>query len=110
MTAIATFDFTGTTVLLTGGTSGIGHATAVLFRDAGADVTITGTKPDSTEYDTDLSGMRYVQAKLDDHQSVDHLAASFDRLDVLINNAGATFPGGLDEAKPDGFEASSRSI
>jgi NAD(P)-dependent dehydrogenase (short-subunit alcohol dehydrogenase family) len=25
---------------------------------------------------------------------------------VLINNAGANFPGGLDESKPDGFEAS----
>ncbi len=37
MTARISFDFTGTTVLITGGTSGIGHATAVLFRDAGAD-------------------------------------------------------------------------
>ncbi len=36
MTARATFDFTGTTVLITGGTSGIGYATASLFRDAGA--------------------------------------------------------------------------
>jgi 3-oxoacyl-[acyl-carrier protein] reductase len=25
---------------------------------------------------------------------------------VLVNNAGANFPGGLDESKPDGFEAS----
>ena len=35
MTARATFDFTGTEALITGGTSGIGHATALLFRDAG---------------------------------------------------------------------------
>src|SRR5205807_782468 len=27
-------------------------------------------------------------------------------LDVLINNAGANFPGGLDESKPDGLDAS----
>ena len=36
MTARVSFDFTGTEALITGGTSGIGYATAVLFRDAGA--------------------------------------------------------------------------
>ena len=34
MTARVSFDFTGTQALITGGTSGIGHATATLFRDA----------------------------------------------------------------------------
>ena len=57
MTARVSFDFTGTAVLITGGTSGIGHATASLFRDAGAQVTITGTKPAVDDYDTDLAGM-----------------------------------------------------
>ncbi|MGC1152534.1 MAG: SDR family NAD(P)-dependent oxidoreductase, partial [Mycobacterium sp.] len=55
MTARVSFDFTGTTVLITGGTSGIGFATASLFRDAGAQVTITGTKPAVANYDADLS-------------------------------------------------------
>ncbi|OBJ51693.1 hypothetical protein A9W95_21605 [Mycobacterium sp. 1423905.2] len=59
MTARVTFDFTDTAVLVTGGTSGFGHATATLFRDAGATVTITGTKADPSEYSTDLTGMRY---------------------------------------------------
>jgi 3-oxoacyl-[acyl-carrier protein] reductase len=106
MTARVSFDFTGTAALITGGTSGIGHATAVLFRDAGADVTITGTKPAATDYDGDLSGMAYHRLQITDHDSVDALAQSFTRLDALINNAGANFPGGLDESKPDGFEAS----
>ncbi len=106
MTARVTFDFTGTSVLVTGGTSGIGHATATLFRDAGADVTVTGTRAAAGDYDTDLTGMRYRQLRLDDPASIDEFAATFQELDVLINNAGANFPGGLDESKPDGFEAS----
>ena len=106
MTARVSFDFTGTTALITGGTSGIGHATASLFRDAGALVSITGTKPTAGDYDTDLSGLDYRQLRITDHDSVDALARSFTELDVLVNNAGANFPGGLDESKPDGFEAS----
>ena len=106
MTARVGFDFAGTNALITGGTSGIGHATAVLFRDAGAEVTITGTKAAATDYDADLSGMAYHRLRITDHGSVDALAGSFSRLDVLVNNAGANFPGGLDESKPEGFEAS----
>jgi 3-oxoacyl-[acyl-carrier protein] reductase len=106
MTARVSFDFTGTTALITGGTSGIGHATASLFRDAGAQVTITGTKPSATDYEVDLSGMAYHQLQFTDNDSVDALAHDFTQLDVLVNNAGANFPGGLDESKPDGFEAS----
>lgn len=106
MTARVNFDFTGTVVLVTGGTSGIGHATATLFRDAGAEVTVTGTKSAATEYGTDLSGMDYRQLQITDGDSVDALVANFERLDVLVNNAGANFPGGLDESKPDGFDAS----
>ncbi|MDP7706311.1 SDR family NAD(P)-dependent oxidoreductase [Mycobacterium sp. TY815] len=106
MTARVSFDFTGTTALITGGTSGIGHAIATLFRDAGAEVSITGTRGSAGEYDADLSGMTYHQLQITDPDSVDALAQRFTALDVLVNNAGANFPGGLDESKPDGFEAS----
>ncbi|WP_099039261.1 SDR family NAD(P)-dependent oxidoreductase [Mycobacterium neglectum] len=106
MTARATFDFTGTEALITGGTSGIGHATATLFRDAGAAVTVTGTKAGPGDYDTDLAGMTYRQLILTDASSIDELVSATTTLDVLVNNAGANFPGGLNEADPDGFEAS----
>jgi NAD(P)-dependent dehydrogenase (short-subunit alcohol dehydrogenase family) len=39
-----TFDFHGASVLVTGGTSGIGYAIAGAFREAGASVAITGTR------------------------------------------------------------------
>ncbi|WP_006245724.1 SDR family NAD(P)-dependent oxidoreductase [Mycolicibacterium tusciae] len=106
MTARATFDFAGTEALITGGTSGIGHATATLFRDAGATVTVTGTKAGPGEYGTDLTGMTYRQLLLTEASSIDELVSATSTLDVLVNNAGANFPGGLNEAEPDGFEAS----
>lgn len=106
MTNRCVYDFTGTTVLITGGTSGIGYATAVTFRDAGAVVTVTGTKPNPGDYDVDLSAMTYRQLVFSDDAALDEVGRVVSSLDVLINNAGANFPGGLDEAKPDGFSAS----
>jgi len=100
------FDFSGTRVLVTGGSSGIGAAIARGFTAAGADVVITGTRASASEYDGDLSAYEYRQLELTDKKTINALAASFDRLDVLVNNAGANFPGGKHEAAPDVFEES----
>jgi len=106
MTNRASFDFTGATAVVTGGTSGIGHAAATLLRGSGAEVTITGTKPSAGDYDVDLAGMAYRQLTATDSTMVDELANSFSTLDILVNNAGANFPGGLDESTVEGFTAS----
>ncbi len=100
-----TFDFSGTRVLLTGGTSGIGFATASAFADAGASVTVTGTRPTTADYDTALDRFAYRQVDLRDTDAVDRLARSIPSLDILVNNAGANFPDGRDEWDPDGFSA-----
>jgi 3-oxoacyl-[acyl-carrier protein] reductase len=103
MTRTTTFDYTGTTVLITGGSSGIGHATACAFRDAGAAVTVTGTR-EVAEVTVDLTGMDYRRLEMRDNDAVDALGASFETLDVLVNNAGANFPDGRNEWEPDAFE------
>jgi len=100
------FDFAGTSVLVTGGTSGIGHAVAKAFADAGATVTVTGTRASAGDYDTDLSAFAFQQLEMRDAEAVDALAAGLGSLDVLVNNAGANFPDGLDEWSPEGFSAS----
>lgn len=101
-----TFDFTDTSVLVTGGTSGIGHAIATAFASAGATVTVTGTRASADDYETDLAAFTFRQVETRDADAVDALAAELDVLDVLVNNAGANFPDGLDEWTPEGFSAS----
>ncbi len=99
------YDYSDAHILVTGGTSGIGAATATGYRDAGADVTITGTRGSAAEYDADLSGYRYMQLDVEDSANIDSVAASLPRLDILINNAGIALPSqGLDEWEPEIFD------
>ena len=92
----------GKTVLVTGGTQGIGQATAALFRDEGAKVTITGTREKASDYDgEDLAGMTYVRCRMGEKADIEALAKRFDALDVLVNNAGM---GRQDEYEQDAFE------
>jgi NAD(P)-dependent dehydrogenase (short-subunit alcohol dehydrogenase family) len=103
MTNTVSFDFAGAAVLVTGGTSGIGHAVASAFADAGAKVTVTGRKASASEYDADLDRFGYHQLETTDPGSVDAVVGALGALDVLVNNAGANFPGGRDEWEPDAY-------
>ena len=79
--------FDGYRILVTGGSSGIGNAIATAFRDAGAEVAATGTKPRDA-YESDLEGIEFHTVDVGDEEERLALAARFDRLDVLVNNAG----------------------
>lgn len=96
------FDFGGRRVLVTGGTSGIGFGVASAFVDAGAEVLVTGRQASASDYDRDLSRFDYRQAEMTDAASLDALADGIDRLDVLVNNAGANLVA-QDEWNPDTF-------
>jgi NAD(P)-dependent dehydrogenase (short-subunit alcohol dehydrogenase family) len=85
------YDYKGAAVLVTGGTSGIGAGIAAAYREAGAEVTITGTRAAAAEYQGGLSGYRYLQLSLTDKAQIAAVAAQLPRLDVLVNNAGANF-------------------
>jgi len=99
-----THDFSSAHILVTGGTSGIGAATAAAYREAGAQVTITGTRGDARDYDADLSGYRYLRMDVEDGESIDAVAAALPRLDILVNNAGMALPSlGIDEYEPENF-------
>lgn len=100
------YDYAGTRVLVTGGSSGIGAGIAAAFRAAGAQVAITGTRASADEYDRDLSGYEYHSLQMTDREGIERVAAAMTDLDVLVNNAGATFPGGRNEYIPEVFEES----
>lgn len=102
------FDFAGTRVLVTGGTSGIGLAVAAAFAGAGAAVTVTGTRAGPSAYETDLSTFTYRRLDVRDGDAIARLAATLDALDVLVNNAGANFARQPSEWSPDVFEDSVR--
>src|SRR5262245_34285637 len=79
------FDFTGARVLVTGGSNGIGLAVATAFADAGAQVTITGTRSAARDYDHDLARFAYRRLDVRDGDAIDRLPQGLDGLDVLVN-------------------------
>ena len=82
------FDYTNANVLITGGSSGIGLACAQAYRDAGAQVIVTGRKAQAADYDVNLEGMTYHQLDVANRDALYALASSLDKLDILVNNAG----------------------
>jgi NAD(P)-dependent dehydrogenase (short-subunit alcohol dehydrogenase family) len=79
--------------LITGGTSGIGAATAKRFHEEGATVIVTGSSPATVE--AARKAMPYVEAIVSDAGDakaaktlVDHIKEKHGRIDVLFVNAG----------------------
>ncbi len=75
----------GRIVIVTGAASGVGYATAELFRDLGDTVFGLDINPGAPE------GVTYVQCNVADRASVDaaiETCAQHDRIDVLANVAG----------------------
>lgn len=88
----------GKIVLITGGVSGIGLATARLFREQGARLAITGRDPDSLarareEFGNDALVVRSDAGKVSEIESlVEQVRQRFGRLDVLFVNAAIAKP------------------
>lgn len=82
----------GLSVLVTGGTQGIGKAVAEQFLRLGAKVTVTGTRSHISCYDDPPDGVTYLQADLTWPEARAEVAAHIEHLDVLVNNAGRGSP------------------
>jgi len=100
--------------LVTGGTSGIGKATAIAFAEAGAKVVLTGRREKegsdvvshieklggiASFFKADFSKEAEVQA------AVDFTVKTYGRLDVAFNNAGLEMVGPLNEITEEKYRS-----
>lgn len=89
-------DFSSKTVLITGGSRGIGRAAAVMFARYGAEVVFSYEKNHEeamTTLDKMSSGKhKAIQASMEDPDQlksmVDEIIEGYGKIDILINNAG----------------------
>lgn len=85
-------DFSGKTVLVVGGSSGIGNGIAHGFRARGATVYVSGTRAAASAYDrgegSDLEGLQYLKLDVSAPGAVDALVPPFQSLDVLVLSQG----------------------
>jgi 3-oxoacyl-[acyl-carrier protein] reductase len=90
-------DFSGKTVLVVGGSSGIGNGMAQAFRGAGAAVFVWGTRVCVDDYagesGSDLAGLHYTCLDAADSAKVEAYEAPFERLDVLVLCQGTVIYG-----------------
>jgi uncharacterized oxidoreductase len=95
-------DMTGKTVLLTGGSAGIGREIARQLKSRGAHVILTGRNPERLGA-MQAEGFEVLAADLSDAAGVDALVAALgDRpLDILINNAGQLIDHDFRKGAPD---------
>ena len=91
--------------IITGATSGIGKATALLFADQGADLVLTGRRSalgKTVEAECRQRGVRCVFVEADHtkerdcQRAVEAALREFNRIDILFNNAGIVTQGTAD--------------
>lgn len=100
----------GKTILVTGGTDGIGAQLIRQLRDKGAKVITSGRSPERAAA-TRADGFEVIEADLSTLAGVEALLAALGGrpIDVLVNNAGVGVDHDFREAAPD-MDAADRSI
>lgn len=101
---------TGKVALITGGTTGIGFATAELFKKEGAQVAITGQNAERVKAAQEKLGkdVLAIQSDTSKIQDIDNLAAKvkerFGKVDVLFANAGIGKFVPIDQVTPEHYD------
>jgi NAD(P)-dependent dehydrogenase (short-subunit alcohol dehydrogenase family) len=101
-------DLTGSIVIVTGASSGIGAATARLLHEAGGHPVLAARRADRIEaLGQELGGALAVPTDVTDAAAIRHLAGTVldrhGRIDGLVNNAGVSLHGPLDQLDLDEF-------
>ena len=108
-------DLSGRAAVITGSTSGIGHAIAAAMAAAGAGVMLNGIEPEAEGravaerlakvYSSDI---RYTRADMADASAaarlIEETRDAFGRVDVLVNNAGIQHTAPIEEFPPEQWD------
>jgi len=99
-------DFSGRSVLVVGGSSGIGNGIAQAFRQCDANVHVWGTRAGVDDYagleGSDLRGLGYSQVDVADPSAVAAAMVPFEQLDVVVLSQGTVLYG-RGEFQTEGF-------
>ncbi|MBD5082677.1 MAG: SDR family oxidoreductase [Clostridiales bacterium] len=87
-------------VLITGGATGIGKATALLFKEKGYDVYITYHKTAP-----DFNGITATQCDLSSIADIENLFNEVSDIDVLVNNAGVSLIKMINDVTAEDYES-----
>jgi glucose 1-dehydrogenase len=121
------YDFTGETVIVTGGSSGIGRAIAIEFGNAEATVIVADQQEAPKDPDAELAtheaiedsggNAEFVECDVSepaDVESVVEAAREYGGVDVMINNAGVFIGGSFTDYDPEdldtGYEINVRGM
>jgi NAD(P)-dependent dehydrogenase (short-subunit alcohol dehydrogenase family) len=104
----------GKVVLITGGGTGIGRATAMSFARSGASLAICGRRPEPLEaartaIEAEGAGCLAFPCDIREVEQVDDLLSAvldrYGRIDVLVNNAGGQFVAPAEDISAKGWRA-----
>lgn len=112
-----TYDFSGETVIVTGGSSGIGRAIALAFGDAGATVVNADIRaapkdknanlPTHERIEADGGSAKFVESDVSQPTAFDDVietARESGGVDVMVNNAGWFMRGPIESVSLDEFD------
>lgn len=101
-------NLTGKIAVVTGGNSGIGYETAKYFKEAGANVIITGRSADRVATAASVLGVKGMVADVINLSAIDSLVVQikqeFGNIDVLFVNAGIFSPAPVGQNTEEMFD------
>lgn len=86
-------------VLITGGATGIGKATALLFKQKGYDIFIT-----YNQSEPDFDGVTKIKCNLENENEIVELFNQIESIDVLVNNAGISLIKQINDTTADEYD------
>ncbi len=92
------------TVLITGGTRGIGKAIAIAFQKKGYRVCVTYSKDEDSATEAKEKGLEVYRADVRDENAVAELFKKLGKVDILVNNAGVSLVKQIQDTTKEDWE------